>query len=65
MLGYAKMKEVLLWVQTTQSAVEQFQYLDNEEPDNRDLIKRITYEVDDIDHPGVGRTGFSSLLCPK
>ncbi len=35
MLGYAEMKEVLLWVQTIQPAVVQFQYWDNEEPDIR------------------------------
>lgn len=35
MVGYSTMKEVLLWVQTTESAKIQFQYYPKDQPENR------------------------------
>lgn len=42
MVGYSTMKEVLLWVQTTESASIQFQYYPKEEPKNRQKSEEIT-----------------------
>lgn len=46
MLGYAEMREVLLWVQTTQPAVVQFVYWDQEEPN----VRYRTEEVQTLEH---------------
>jgi len=42
MLGYVEMKEVLLWVQTTQEAVVFFEYWDKENPQERFLTDPVT-----------------------
>lgn len=39
MVGYSTMREVLLWVQTTQEATVHFEYFDQENPDARSKTK--------------------------
>lgn len=46
MVGYSTMKEVLLWVQTTESAAVQFSYWDQEQPHTKYLTKEINSQED-------------------
>jgi len=42
MVGYSTMREVLLWVQTTESAIVHFEYYDKENPEERFSTKKYT-----------------------